>query len=194
MKQVLAATLFVVIAAQSYGQKPEDDVPTQTPQEPIVKGFETLDADGDGYVDAVEAEDENVWYHFDAIDKNKDEALSREEFVEYIADENPLLGEELPLEEQPQPYLRERTQEDTDVVTNPELLPRIDTDFGSLDEDNDRHITREEAGNDNVHDHFRHMDEDSDGRVSESEYDNYLYEHGTQVATQELVEELQGLR
>ncbi|MEX1034234.1 MAG: EF-hand domain-containing protein [Cellvibrionaceae bacterium] len=179
---IFIALAPLLVASLAYGQ--------QTPREPLVKDFHTLDADGDGYITRAEAEDENVWYHIDAIDKNKDQVVSREEFINYIAEEKPLLGEELPTEELSQPYLRERTGPNGAgvVVTNPELLPKINTDFDSLDDNGDRHLVRDEVRNQAVHEHFSHIDDDSDGRISESEFNSYLYEYGTQVATEEVVE------
>ncbi|MGQ9427476.1 EF-hand domain-containing protein [Gilvimarinus sp. F26214L] len=187
MRRYCILATAILAAGGVAAQQPEPQ--PQTPRQPLTRDFESLDKDGDGHITRAEAEHENVEYHFDAIDKDKDEALSREEFVRYIAEEDPLLGEPIPTEELPQAELRERLDQDPDVVTNPELLPKIDSPFEDVDEDGNRYITREESDGEELHEHFSHMDTDNDGRISISEYNNYLYKYGTQVATQELMEE-----
>lgn len=186
MKQQLPLVMALLLASGVQAQEPV----TQTPRQPLVKDFETLDRDGDGYITRAEAANENVDYHFDAIDKDKNNVLSREELVRYIAEEDPLLGEPVPLAELPQAELRERIEGDSNVVTNPELLAKINTDFDSLDDNNSGYLTREEVENEAVHEHFTHLDLNSDGRVTEREYSDYLREYGTQVATQDIVEQL----
>lgn len=172
--------LLISLSAATWAQK--------TPQEPIVNDFESLDKDGDGYINRSEADDNNIYYHFEAVDKDRDQVLSREEFTRYIAEEEPLLGEELPLSELPQAYLRERTQQETDAVTNRALLPKIETEFDDLDNNDDAFISRSEAGDDDLYEHFIHMDRNDDSMVSVSEYNDYLEEYGNIVATKELME------
>lgn len=185
MKPLMWTALSVILAAGAHAQEPT----TQTPQEPLVKDFGSLDKDGDGYITRAEAQGENLDYHFDAVDKNKNDVVSREEFVTYIAEEEPLLGEELPLADLPQAQLRERMLGGSNVVTNPELLPKINSDFESLDDNNDRVLSRQEVDNEAVHEHFTHIDRNSDGRIAEREYDDYLREYGTLVATEDVVEQ-----
>lgn len=186
MKSHLAFMLTMLLTVFAHGQEPT----TETPQQPLTRDFDTLDRDGDGYITRWEAENENVEYHFDAIDEDKNGVLGRDEFVNYIAEEDPLLGEPLPLSELPQAELRERIEGDPNVVSNPELLAKINSDFESLDENNNRYLTREEVENEAVHEHFSHMDLNSDGHVTEREYNAYLRDYGTQVATEDIVEQL----
>jgi Ca2+-binding EF-hand superfamily protein len=177
------ALALLLAAGSAYSQT------TKTPQEPITQDFETLDENDDGFVSRQEADDENVWYHFTAIDADRDHKLSKDEFVNYIRQEEPLLGEQLPLEELPQAYLRERTGvgSNADVVTNPELLPKIQTEFAGLDNDGDGFISLAEAADDYANEHFTHIDINDDGMLSEYEFETYLREHGTEVATQDVV-------
>lgn len=186
MKSQLAFILAVLLTTGAHSQEPT----TQTPQQPLVKDFDTLDEDGDGYITRLEAENENVEYHFGAIDTDKNDVLARNEFVNYIAEEDPLLGEPLPLSELPQAQLRERIEGDPNVVSNPELLAKINSDFESLDDNNSGYFTRGEVDNEAVHEHFSHIDVNSDGHVTEREYSDYLREYGTQVASEEVVERL----
>lgn len=194
MKQALSILVVSFLVSAAYGQEPGTQMPkeptTQTPQEPLVKDFDTLDKDGDGYITRAEADNENVSYHFDAIDKTKNDVISREEFVNYIAEEDPSLGEQLPLADLPQAHLRERVQGDPKVVTNPELLPKINTAFEDLDGDDNRYLSREEVANEALHKHFSHIDGNNDGRIAEREYNDYLREYGTIVATEDVVEKL----
>lgn len=169
--------------------------PRETPREPIVKDFDSLDKDGDGYITRAEAEKENFYNHWDAADKNKDDVVSYDEYITYIAEEEPLLGVETPPEELPQAELRERFGGGSSTaITNPELLPPIRDDFETLDQDHDRQLTRDEVRSESIHEHFSFMDSNSDGLITQSEYDNYLMRYGTQVATEELVDKVQGLR
>lgn len=181
-KALIAMALISAMGVSAYGQ--------QTPREPITKDFDTLDTDGDGSIHRLEAQGENVNYHFDAIDKDKNETLSREEFTRYIAEEEPLLGEPLEKEELPQAYLRERSGSQSEVVTNPSLLPKIEAEFDELDNNDDAFIARSEAEDDEIYEHFMHMDRNDDSRISTQEYNAYLREHGTQVATKELMEKV----
>ncbi|MCW8195872.1 EF-hand domain-containing protein [Proteobacteria bacterium 005FR1] len=179
---VSCTALALLLAAGSvYSQK--------TPQEPITHDFDTLDANNDGVISKREADDNNVWYHFPAIDADRDQTLSREEFTNYIVQEEPLLGEALPLEKLPQPYLRERVKDDADVVTNPALMPKIETEFSELDNDGDGFISRAEADDDDMYEHFTRMDINNDSLVSDYEFESYLREYGTIVATEEVLDE-----
>lgn len=175
-----AALALLLVAAPGYSQK--------TPQEPLTQDFESLDVDGDGVLSRKEADDNNVWYHFDAIDQNKDQTLSREEFTQYIVEEEPLLGEQLPLEELPQAHLRERLKDDSDVVDDPQLFRKIDTTFADLDNNGDGFLSREETRDDDIYRHFRHLDVNSDSVISSHEYARYLREGGTTIATEEVLE------
>lgn len=186
MRRIPLLSLTLLLASVLQAQEPT----TKTPQQPLVKDFDTLDKDGDGYITRIEAENENVEYHFDGIDKDKNDVLSRDELVTYIAEEDPLLGEQLPLAELPQAQLRERIEGDRNVVTNPELLAKINTDFASLDSNNSGDLSRDEVDNEAIHEHFSHIDRNNDGRIVEREYSDYLREYGTQVATEDVVEQL----
>lgn len=191
MKYSGALFLILTCSMAVYAQDP----PRETPREPIVKDFESLDKDGDGYITRAEAEGENFYNHWDAADKNKDDVVGRDEYVTYIAEEQPRLGVEQPPEELPQAELRERLGGGSDTaVTNPELLPTISSDFESLDSDHDRQLSRDEVRSESIHEHFSFMDSNSDGLITVDEYNNYLYRYGTQVATKELVDKVQGLR
>lgn len=185
-KRTTAAVIGSALVALSLSAQAQ-----KTPQEPLVNDFDSLDVDKDGVISRQEADDHNVWYHFTAIDKNRDRVLSQEEFITYIVEEEPLLGEELELSELPQAYLRERTQDDADVVTNPELMPKIHSEFGDLDANENGFISRDEARGDQIHRHFSHIDSNNDSRLSFGEYENYLEEYGTLVATESLVEKMQ---
>lgn len=162
-----------------------------TPQQPITQNFDSLDADGDGYITRNEADGNNVLFHFPAIDRNKDRVVSKEEFERYIVEEEPLLGEQLPLEELPQAHLRERVEEGSDpsVVTNPELLPRIKATFADLDENGNEVLTREEVRGEAIHRHFEQIDINSDSRITDHEFDRYVREWGTQVVTEDVMAE-----
>jgi len=179
---LIAMALASALCFPAFGQ--------QTPREPLTKDFDTLDKNGDGSIHRLEAENENVNYHFDAIDKDKNETLSREEFTRYIAEEEPLLGKPKKKEELPQAYLRERSGSQSQVVTNPSLLPKIEAEFAELDNDDDSFISRNEAEDDEIYRHFMHIDRNDDSRISSQEYNTYLREHGTQVATKELMEKV----
>lgn len=180
MKQLATTVLLLVAATAAYGQK--------TPQEPLVKDFDSLDRNGDGVIDREEADDENIWYHFTAIDMDRDQVLSRDEFRSYIVEEEPLLGEQLPQSELPQAYLKERAGKDQDVVTNPTLLPKIQTGFEDLDNNDDGYVSRDESRDDSIYEHFSNIDTNHDSRIGGDEYDSYLRRYGTQVASGDLVE------
>lgn len=184
--------LMLICPVALYAQEPP---PRETPREPIVKDFERLDKDGDGYITRAEAEGENFYNHWDAADKNKDDVVGREEYTTYIAEEHPRLGVERPLAELPQAELRERLGGGSGTaVSNPELLPAISNDFDSLDSDKDRQLTREEVRGETIHEHFSFMDRNNDGVITKDEYNSYLFRYGTQVATEELVDKVEGLR
>lgn len=53
-------------------------------------------------------------------------------------------------------------------------LRKIDSDFDSLDNNNDMYISKEEADDNNVWDHFSAIDKNGDQRLSEAEFRNYL--------------------
>jgi cold shock CspA family protein len=161
----------------------------KTPQEPITHDFETLDVNDDGYISRKEAEGENILYHFPAIDEDQDQTLNKQEYLNYIVEEEPLIGEELPLSKLPQAYLRERAGQDSEVVTNPALMPKIETEFSDLDNDGDGFISAAESDDDDAYEHFRGMDLNDDSLVSEYEFEKYLREYGTIVATEEVLEE-----
>lgn len=192
MKYCAGLLLCAMCAGTAYAQV---SATPETPRQPIVKDFDSLDQDGDGYITRPEAENENFYNHWDAADKNKDDVVSREEFVSYIAEEQPRLGQEIPVDELPQAELRERLGGGaSSTVTNPELLPRISEDFEGLDEDGDRQLTREEVQGQTISRHFTHMDSNSDGVITLQEYNNYLFKYGTQVATEDLVERFERVR
>lgn len=187
--------LLLALCCPMAGYAQDPPPPRETPGEPIVKDFESLDKDGDGAITRAEAENENFYNHWDAADKNKDDVVSHDEFVRYIAEEEPRLGEPVPLEELPQAELRERFGGGAgSTVTNPELLPKIRDDFDSLDENNDRQLTRDEVRSESVSQHFSQMDTNGDGVITSEEYNNYLFRYGTQVATEDLVERFERAR
>lgn len=192
MKHCSGLLLLMVCAGLAYAQDPPG---RETPRQPIVKDFESLDKDGDGHITRPEAENENFYNHWDAADKNKDDLVSRAEYISYIAEEDPLLGEEVPLEELPQAELRERLGGGaSSTVSNPELLPKISEDFEGLDGNADRQLTREEVQGQTVSQHFSHMDSNNDGVITAEEYNNYLFKYGTQVATEDLIERFERVR
>lgn len=192
MKHCSGLLLLMVCAGLAYAQDPPG---RETPRQPIVKDFESLDKDGDGHITRPEAENENFYNHWDAADKNKDDLVSRDEYISYIAEEDPLLGEEVPLEELPQAELRERLGGGaSSTVSNPELLPKISEDFEGLDGNADRQLTREEVQGQTVSQHFSHMDSNNDGVITAEEYNNYLFKYGTQVATEDLIERFERVR
>lgn len=53
-------------------------------------------------------------------------------------------------------------------------MEKIDTDFGSLDNNNDQYVSQEEADDNNIGDHFSIIDTNQDGKLSKQEYVAYL--------------------
>ncbi|WP_199611001.1 EF-hand domain-containing protein [Flocculibacter collagenilyticus] len=53
-------------------------------------------------------------------------------------------------------------------------VDKIDSDFASLDNDNDGLISKVEADDDNIWEHFSNIDTDLDGNISRVEYDTYM--------------------
>jgi hypothetical protein len=52
-------------------------------------------------------------------------------------------------------------------------MRKIDTDFDSLDNNDDGYVSQEEADDNNVWDHFANIDTDADQRLSEAEFRSY---------------------
>ena len=60
-------------------------------------------------------------------------------------------------------------------------MKKIDTDFESLDNDGDQYISKEEADDNNIWDHFTKIDSNQDGRLSSQEYQNYIRQNPDMV-------------
>lgn len=56
-------------------------------------------------------------------------------------------------------------------------MRKIDTDFDSLDNNDDGYVSHEEADDNNVIDHFAKIDINGDRRLSESEFRAYTSSH-----------------
>ena len=52
-------------------------------------------------------------------------------------------------------------------------MDKIDTDFDSLDNNDDGYVSQEEADDNNVWDHFSKIDKDQDSRLSRTEFRTY---------------------
>lgn len=68
-------------------------------------------------------------------------------------------------------------------------IEKIDSDFSSLDNNDDNYISQEEADDDNVWDHFTAIDTDKDKRLSQTEFNSYIKANPSMVEDMEEVEE-----
>jgi len=68
-------------------------------------------------------------------------------------------------------------------------LAKIDSDFGSLDNDDDGYISKVEADDDDIWEHFSNIDTNMDEQISRKEFANYTHLNTGKVATDSEVTE-----
>ncbi len=68
-------------------------------------------------------------------------------------------------------------------------LEKIDSDFASLDNDSDGFISKTEADDDSIWQHFSNIDTNMDNQISRNEYDAYMQLNAGKVATDSEVSE-----
>lgn len=68
-------------------------------------------------------------------------------------------------------------------------LDKIDSDFGSLDNDSDGYISKVEADDDNIWQHFSNIDTNMDNQISRKEFDAYMQLNTGKVASDSEVSE-----
>lgn len=68
-------------------------------------------------------------------------------------------------------------------------LEKIDSDFASLDNDSDGFISKTEADDDSIWQHFSNIDTNMDKQISRNEYDAYMQLNAGKVATDSEVSE-----
>ena len=68
-------------------------------------------------------------------------------------------------------------------------LAKIDSDFGSLDNDNDGYISKTEADDDAIWAHFSNIDTNMDEQISRSEFNAYMQLNTGKVAEDSEVSE-----
>lgn len=68
-------------------------------------------------------------------------------------------------------------------------LEKIDSDFVSLDNDSDGFISKTEADDDSIWQHFSNIDTNMDNQISRNEYDAYMQLNAGKVATDSEVSE-----
>jgi len=68
-------------------------------------------------------------------------------------------------------------------------IDRIDSDFGSLDNDNDGYISKVEADDDSIWQHFSNIDTNMDEQISQNEFNAYMQLNTGKVAEDSEVSE-----
>jgi Ca2+-binding EF-hand superfamily protein len=68
-------------------------------------------------------------------------------------------------------------------------LDKIDSDFASLDNDSDGYISKVEADDDNIWEHFSNIDTNMDNEISRKEFSAYMQLNAGKVATDSDVSE-----
>ncbi|WP_405600276.1 MULTISPECIES: EF-hand domain-containing protein [unclassified Pseudoalteromonas] len=68
-------------------------------------------------------------------------------------------------------------------------LDKIDSDFASLDNDSDGYISKVEADDDNIWEHFSNIDTNMDNEISRKEFSTYMQLNAGKVATDSDVSE-----
>jgi len=139
--------------------------------------FASLDNDSDGFISKAEADDNNIWQHFSNIDSNMDNELSRSEFNAYMQ------------------LNTGKVATDSDVSESAfkakiAKFDKIDSDFSSLDNDNNGFISVVEADDDNISNHFGYIDANKDKRISENEFVSYIKKYGRSVVESDTLESM----
>jgi Ca2+-binding EF-hand superfamily protein len=67
------------------------------------------------------------------------------------------------------------------LFVSAEGMRKIDTDFDSLDNNDDGYVSEEEADDNHVWDHFKKIDTNSDRRLSEAEFKSYTRSYPSTV-------------
>ncbi|WP_405632025.1 EF-hand domain-containing protein [Pseudoalteromonas sp. Ld20] len=62
-------------------------------------------------------------------------------------------------------------------------MPKIDSNFGSLDNDDDGYISKVEADDDNIWEHFSNIDTNMDEQISRKEFNSYMQLNTGKVAS-----------
>ena len=68
-------------------------------------------------------------------------------------------------------------------------IDKIDSDFGSLDNDNDGYISKVEADDDSIWQHFSNIDTNMDEQISQNEFNAYMQLNTGKVADDSEVSE-----
>ncbi len=68
-------------------------------------------------------------------------------------------------------------------------IDKIDSDFGSLDNDNDGYISKVEADDDSIWQHFSNIDTNMDEQISQNEFNAYMQLNTGKVAEDSEVSE-----
>lgn len=83
MKNVMA--MFTVLAVSSLAVAGDNMDRQQSGVQKIDEDFKALDSNGDNYISSKEASEKSIRNHFSAIDLDRNQHISKEEFNNYVA-------------------------------------------------------------------------------------------------------------
>lgn len=167
----------------------------------ITADFDSLDNNGDLHISREEADDNGIWEHFLLVDTNADTMISLQEYRTYLQ-LNPQSAEDsvelLRRSEMKRPEMTKDMAKNSYVTEGTEAenprdwsgdIEKIDTDFDSLDNNDDKFVSREEADDNNIYNYFPQIDTNGDSLLSKKEYMNFVMSNPAAVEDYDEVEE-----